>query len=69
MQSEIHPTYGPTTYQCSCGAVHESGSTSPGTTRVDVCSACHPFYTGQTRVLDTAGRVQKFNEKYGKRAR
>ena len=70
MKAEIHPQYGPTTVICSCGNSFTTGSTARnGEIHVETCSACHPFYTGKQRVLDTAGRVAKFQQKYAKVAK
>jgi large subunit ribosomal protein L31 len=67
MKPDIHPQYAPTTVVCSCGSTFETRSTAKGgEIRVETCSACHPFYTGKQRVLDTAGRVAKFQAKYAK---
>ncbi|GGK18808.1 50S ribosomal protein L31 [Pilimelia terevasa] len=67
MRKGIHPQYQATQVTCSCGAAFTTGSTAPsGAIHVETCSACHPFYTGKQRVLDTAGRVAKFQQKYAK---
>ena len=63
MKDKIHPKYEKITVTCSCGNTFETRSTSK-TLKVDICSACHPFYTGKQKVMDTAGRVEKFNRKY-----
>lgn len=65
MKPDIHPKYGEITVTCSCGAEFKTRSTNGGNMHVDVCSACHPFYTGQQKMMDTAGRVDKFRRKYG----
>lgn len=65
MKAEIHPAYGKLTAACSCGNVVEVGSTLAENIHLDVCSACHPFYTGKQKIVDTAGRVEKFRQKYG----
>ena len=66
MRTEIHPDYTDTTITCACGASFDTRSTSKGDAmRVDICSHCHPFYTGQQKLLDTAGRVEKFTKKFG----
>ncbi len=65
MKSGIHPKYELTTITCACGNVIETRSTVKNI-QVEICSACHPFYTGKQRVVDTAGRVDKFRKKYGK---
>jgi len=67
MKSKIHPAYNQTTVTCSCGNVFTTGSTVKKDLHIEVCSACHPFYTGQQKMLDTAGRVDKFRRKYGTR--
>ena len=64
MKDGIHPNYKPTTIKCACGAVIETGSTKQNIT-VEICSKCHPFYTGKQKLVDTSGRVDKFNKKYG----
>jgi len=65
MKEGIHPKYGPSRITCSCGNVIETRSTSPSI-HVEICSACHPFYTGKQKILDVAGRVDRFNRRYGK---
>ncbi|MBT6278004.1 MAG: 50S ribosomal protein L31 [Chromatiales bacterium] len=66
MQADIHPAYQDIKVVCSCGNAFETRSTmDSGELSVDVCSACHPFYTGKQKILDTAGRVDKFRRKYG----
>ena len=65
MKENIHPKYEKTTITCSCGAVYEVGSTKKNV-KVEICAKCHPFYTGsQARIVDTAGRVERFKKKYG----
>ena len=65
MKQGIHPTYHRITVKCaSCGAEFETGSTSK-VLRVDTCANCHPFYTGRQRFAAAAGRIEKFNKKYG----
>ena len=63
MKENIHPDYQQTTITCACGNVIETGSTKKDI-RVEVCSKCHPFYTGKAKFIDAAGRVDKFNKKY-----
>lgn len=63
MKEGIHPEYKDATVTCACGATYQTKSTR-GSFGIDVCSACHPFFTGRTRVLDTAGRVERFRKKY-----
>ncbi|AVX19530.1 MULTISPECIES: 50S ribosomal protein L31 [Carboxydocella] len=64
MKENIHPKYQETTVTCACGASFVTGSTKP-VLRVEICSNCHPFFTGQQRLVDTGGRVDKFKKKYG----
>lgn len=62
MKADIHPKYNnDTKFTCACGSVYAIGSTKDAVS-VEICSNCHPFYTGQEKVLDTAGRVEKFNK-------
>lgn len=66
MKPEIHPAYTEVAVTCSCGNSFETRSTAGGSDmHLDVCSACHPFYTGKQKIVDTAGRVDKFRRKYG----
>ncbi len=65
MQANIHPRYNKVTMTCSCGNSFETRSTIDAkTVALDVCSKCHPFYTGKQKIVDTAGRVEKFNKRY-----
>jgi len=64
MKTKIHPNYAKATVSCACGNVFETGSTRQQL-KVEVCSACHPFYTGEQRIVDTAGRVERFRRRYG----
>ncbi|QYR21569.1 50S ribosomal protein L31 [Paenibacillus sp. sptzw28] len=64
MKQGIHPTYHTATVTCACGNSFESGSIKQNL-RVEVCSACHPFFTGKQKFLDAGGRVDKFKKKYG----
>ena len=64
MKAEIHPEYKPTTIVCACGNTIETRSTMEKI-HVEICSNCHPFFTGKQKLLDTAGRVEKFKRKYG----
>jgi large subunit ribosomal protein L31 len=63
MKDKIHPKYVETTVTCGCGNTFKTRSTK-AKLAVDICSACHPFYTGKQKFVDTAGRVEKFNKKY-----
>ena len=66
MKSEIHPAYQATTVTCGCGNTFVTRSTAQnGVIRADVCSACHPFYTGKQKILDTGGRVARFEARFG----
>jgi large subunit ribosomal protein L31 len=65
MKEKVHPKYHKITASCACGAHFETGSTKE-TIRVDICSNCHPFYTGVQKIVDAAGRVEKFNKKYNR---
>jgi large subunit ribosomal protein L31 len=64
MKSGIHPKYEMTTITCACGNVIETRSTVKNI-QVEICSACHPFFTGKQKLVDTAGRIERFNKKYG----
>lgn len=64
MQAKIHPDYQKATISCACGARHETRSTRKEI-HVDICSSCHPFFTGKQKLLDTAGRVDRFKKRYG----
>ena len=66
MKPEIHPEYIETTISCACGNTYATRSTVPDL-RVAICSKCHPFFTGRQRLVDTAGRVEKFQRKYGRK--
>ncbi len=68
MKPDIHPEYADIAVTCSCGNNFNTRSTIGKDLHVDVCSACHPFYTGKQKIMDTAGRVDKFRKKYGKQA-
>lgn len=63
MKPDIHPEYSAATVTCACGNVVETRS-SRGSFTVDVCAECHPFYTGRQKMLDTAGRIDRFRKKY-----
>ena len=66
MQADIHPKYQDIKVNCSCGHSFDTRSTiSQETLSIEVCSKCHPFYTGKQKLVDTAGRVDKFRQKYG----
>ena len=63
MKDGIHPEYKPVTVKCACGATFETSSTKEDI-RVDICSNCHPFFTGKQKLVDTGGRVDRFNKRY-----
>lgn len=65
MKNGIHPEYVECTVRCACGETFVTRSTKGSELRVDICSKCHPFYTGKQKLVDTSGRVDKFNKKYG----
>ncbi|MBL1433097.1 50S ribosomal protein L31 [Gammaproteobacteria bacterium AH-315-C21] len=67
MKADIHPKYEEMTVTCSCGSVFQTRSTMSKDLGVEICSQCHPFYTGKQKIIDTAGRVDRFNQKYGKK--
>src|ERR1700680_3216413 len=69
MKATIHPDYHDVTVHCACGSTFKTRSTFRGDLiRVEICSSCHPFFTGKQKLLDTAGRVERFNRKYAKAA-
>ncbi len=65
MKKEIHPKYTVATISCACGEVFQTRSTK-GSFRIEICSKCHPFYTGKQKFVDTAGRVERFRKKFAK---
>ena len=67
MKADIHPVYKEIDVKCSCGNTFTTRSTLGKPLHVEVCSACHPFYTGKQKIVDTAGRVEKFRQKYTKK--
>ena len=68
MKAKIHPDYREIQVTCSCGNTFTTRSTLGKPLHVEVCSSCHPFYTGKQKIVDTAGRVEKFRQKYTKKA-
>lgn len=64
MKAKIHPEYVETTVQCACGHTWQTRSTKPRL-HLDLCSRCHPYFTGEQRLVDTAGRVERFKRRYG----
>lgn len=67
MKAAIHPEYTPITVTCSCGHTFQTRSTLAKDLSIEVCSNCHPFYTGKQKLVDTGGRVQKFRDRYKSR--
>ncbi len=65
-KEKIHPNYAAVTVKCACGSHFETRSTHKGDIHVEICSSCHPFFTGKQRLVDTAGRVERFRRKYAK---
>ena len=66
MKDKIHPTYEKTTITCACGEVIHTRSTKKNI-RVEICSKCHPFFTGEKKYVDSAGRIERFKQRYGKK--
>ncbi|MGI6175892.1 MAG: 50S ribosomal protein L31 [Christensenellales bacterium] len=64
MKENIHPKYTQCTVRCACGETFETGSTKENL-KVDICSKCHPFFTGKQKLVDTGGRVDRFKKRYG----
>ncbi len=64
MKADIHPEYHQTEISCACGAVYHTRSTKQDI-KIGICAACHPFFTGEQKFVDTAGRVEKFTRRYG----
>ncbi len=65
MKADTHPSYTAVKVTCSCGEIFETRSTSGAELNIEVCSKCHPFYTGKQKMVDTGGRVDKFRQRYG----
>jgi len=68
MKAAIHPAYNEIRVHCACGNAFVTRSTHKGDISVEICSACHPFFTGKQKLMDTAGRVERFRRKYAKNA-
>jgi len=66
MKQNIHPKYEEVTVSCACGETYQTRSTKKGPIRLEICSKCHPFFTGKQKLVDSAGRVERFQRKYGK---
>jgi large subunit ribosomal protein L31 len=67
MKTGIHPDYTETTVKCSCGNTFVTRSTVDGDLTVELCNECHPFFTGKQKLVDSGGRVERFNRRYGQR--
>ena len=67
MKTDLHPEYKETVITCTCGAIYQTRSTSRDL-KVGICAQCHPFFTGEQRFVDTAGRVEKFEKRFGAKA-
>lgn len=68
MRADIHPTYKTVPVRCSCGSTFETRSATTGTElHVELCNMCHPFFTGKQRLVDSGGRVERFQRRYGER--
>ncbi|MBZ0071848.1 MAG: 50S ribosomal protein L31 [Thiohalobacteraceae bacterium] len=65
MKADIHPNYQEVTVTCSCGSSFKTRSTAGRDLSIEVCSQCHPFFTGKQKILDTGGRMERFRQKYG----
>lgn len=66
MKSDIHPNYEVTNVTCSCGNTFTTRSTKPGDMHIELCNECHPFFTGKQKLVDSGGRVERFQKRYGK---
>ena len=69
MKTDIHPTYETVTVRCSCGTTFTTRSTKASEIHVELCNECHPFFTGKQKLVDTGGRVERFQRRYGERKR
>lgn len=69
MKPDIHPKYKDIKVSCSCGSTFVTGSTMEKDLQLEVCANCHPFYTGKQKIVDAAGRVDRFRQKYGLRGK
>jgi len=65
MKKGIHPKYGPITMSCACGNTVKTRSTTEQDMTLEICAECHPFYTGRQKLIDSAGRIERFRKKYG----
>lgn len=69
MKSDTHPEYTNVTVKCSCGNTFETRSSKGGSFALELCNECHPFFTGKQKLVDTGGRVERFNKRYGARTK
>lgn len=69
MKAEIHPKYEEVSVTCACGHAFTTRSTHGGELHIEICSECHPFFTGKQKLVDTAGRVDRFNKRYARGAK
>ena len=69
MKTDIHPKYDEVTVKCSCGNTFATRSTKPGEQHIELCNECHPFYTGKQKLVDTGGRVERFQRRAAKHAK
>ncbi len=67
MKAEIHPNYDEITVSCACGSTFKTRSTKKGDLHIEICAECHPFFTGKQKLVDTAGRVDRFNKRYARK--
>ena len=67
MKTNIHPSYNEITVTCSCGNTFETRSTLADSLQIEICSQCHPFYTGTQKMIDSGGRIDKFNQRFKSR--
>ena len=67
MKTDTHPTYAETAVVCSCGNTFTTRSAKPGSLTIELCNECHPFFTGKQKLVDSGGRVERFNKRYGQR--
>jgi large subunit ribosomal protein L31 len=67
MKPDTHPEYAVVAVKCSCGNTFETRSVRPGSLSLELCNECHPFFTGKQKLVDTGGRVERFNKRYGAR--
>jgi large subunit ribosomal protein L31 len=68
VKTDIHPEYGETNVVCSCGNSFTTRSTHTGEMHVELCNECHPFYTGKQKLVDSGGRVERFQKRYGRKS-